>query len=457
VVSFISELLDLSSGDVGSAEDAREQTRKRPAPGASPPAASSSAAAETGDAVPGKLLVFAYHQSVLDSLEEQLCQHQGLGYIRIDGKTAAQTRQALVHRFQTDPSVRLGLLSIRAAGAGLTLTAADKVVFAELHWNPSDLQQCEDRVHRIGQGQHCKVYYCTAANSADGLMWGVVARKMLVVGATVDGQEAVSSGEGLTLRDMQQWEILMQSAEDTWKEAGGTATAGVLPTAAAAAAAREGAAMAAAHQDPPGLVPGPAGPAGAADGEAETIEHCGARRRSLLEAFIAAQDMDDDRGGKRRAGPAGKGAASAGAASSSVQRSGSGAAALGSSQPDRAAGHSTAGSASCGLDDADARVQPISKAGHPADEAAGAGAPSAAPGTQGSQSTMAGHEEQQQQQECDIALAADARATGLQQTCQQQQQDQFPAGPDGLGGSCGSGRPGSEPEMLLTGAGGNEP
>ena len=75
----------------------------------------------------------------------------GKGYIRIDGRTNGAIRQGLVTQFQTDPSVRVAVLAITAAGVGLTLTAARTVFFSEMFWTPGSLIQAEDRVHRIGQ------------------------------------------------------------------------------------------------------------------------------------------------------------------------------------------------------------------------------------------------------------------------------------------------------------------
>lgn len=60
-------------------------------------------------------------------------------YIRIDGHTPAISRHEKVQEFQTDPNVRVALLSLTAAGAGLNLTAASMVLFAELFWNPGVL------------------------------------------------------------------------------------------------------------------------------------------------------------------------------------------------------------------------------------------------------------------------------------------------------------------------------
>lgn len=65
-------------------------------------------------------------------------------YIRIDGKTPGEVRQNYVNKFQTKDSVKVAILSITAANTGLTLTAAQLVVFAELFWNPgvSMLEMC---------------------------------------------------------------------------------------------------------------------------------------------------------------------------------------------------------------------------------------------------------------------------------------------------------------------------
>lgn len=74
-----------------------------------------------------------------------------MGYIKIDGRTPPSERHGLVEKFQNSDSVRVAILGVTAAGAGLTLHRASTVVFAELHWTPGVLRQAEDRVHRIGQ------------------------------------------------------------------------------------------------------------------------------------------------------------------------------------------------------------------------------------------------------------------------------------------------------------------
>ena len=94
-----------------------------------------------------KLVVFAHHKEVLDYIETHINQrYKGkLGMMRIDGGVNPAERALRVKKFQTNKNVRLSLLSMTAAGVGLTLTAASNIIFAELHWTPGVLAQAEDR------------------------------------------------------------------------------------------------------------------------------------------------------------------------------------------------------------------------------------------------------------------------------------------------------------------------
>lgn len=135
-----------------------------------------------------KVIIFAHHRDILEHIHSAV-QKTDKQFIRIDGSTPAQSRQALCDRFQSDAKVRAALLSITATGVGITLTAAEVVVFAELDWDPTKLEQAEDRAHRLGQTKALQVHYMVAAdpNSADGIMWGTLRKKLGIVGRTVDG------------------------------------------------------------------------------------------------------------------------------------------------------------------------------------------------------------------------------------------------------------------------------
>ncbi|XP_033624550.1 DNA annealing helicase and endonuclease ZRANB3-like [Asterias rubens] len=140
-----------------------------------------------------KFLVFAHHKEVLTALAQTVAaytkEHQKqLKYIRIDGDVPSSERMHLVNQFQTDCNTRVALLSILAAGTGLTLTAASQVVFAELHWTPGILHQCEDRAHRIGQLNAIHVHYLVAKGTIDEWMWSALSKKVNVLSSTLNGR-----------------------------------------------------------------------------------------------------------------------------------------------------------------------------------------------------------------------------------------------------------------------------
>ncbi|CAL0330241.1 unnamed protein product [Lupinus luteus] len=135
-----------------------------------------------------KFLIFAHHQPMIDSIHEFLLKKK-VGCIRIDGGTPAASRQQLVTEFQEKDAIKAAVLSIKAGGVGLTLTAASTVIFAELSWTPGDLIQAEDRVHRIGQVSSVNIYYLLANDTVDDIIWDVVQSKLENLGQMLDGHE----------------------------------------------------------------------------------------------------------------------------------------------------------------------------------------------------------------------------------------------------------------------------
>ncbi|XP_053522877.1 DNA annealing helicase and endonuclease ZRANB3 isoform X3 [Artibeus jamaicensis] len=123
-----------------------------------------------------KFLVFAHHVIMLQACTEAVIENK-TRYVRIDGSVPSSERIHLVNQFQKDPETRVAILSIQAAGQGLTFTAATHVVFAELYWDPGHLKQAEDRAHRIGQCNSVNIHYLIANGTLDTLMWGMLNRK----------------------------------------------------------------------------------------------------------------------------------------------------------------------------------------------------------------------------------------------------------------------------------------
>ncbi|XP_019724009.1 DNA annealing helicase and endonuclease ZRANB3 isoform X3 [Hippocampus comes] len=151
-----------------------------------------------------KFLVFAHHLTMLQACTEAVIEAKA-GYIRIDGSVPSSERIQLVHKFQNDPDARVAILSIQAAGQGLTFTAASHVVFAELYWNPGQIKQAEDRAHRIGQTMSVNVHYLIAKGTFDAVMWSMLNKKETVTGSTLNGRkEYLKAEEG----DKDKWDFL---------------------------------------------------------------------------------------------------------------------------------------------------------------------------------------------------------------------------------------------------------
>ncbi|VDK42420.1 unnamed protein product [Anisakis simplex] len=132
------------------------------------------------DSCDRKVLIFAHHQVVLDTISMNVTK-KGLKSIRIDGTTSSKSREEQCRLFQEDDNVVVAVLSMTAAGVGITLTAATVVVFAELHWNPGTLNQAEDRAHRVGQKDSVFIQYLLAKNTADDVMWPLIQKKLDVL------------------------------------------------------------------------------------------------------------------------------------------------------------------------------------------------------------------------------------------------------------------------------------
>ena len=97
-----------------------------------------------------KALVFSQFTSMLQLIREAL-QQRGIPHLYLDGSMPAEARKRSVEQFQEDETTRVFLISLKAGGVGLTLTAADYVYLVDPWWNPAAEQQAIDRSHRIGQ------------------------------------------------------------------------------------------------------------------------------------------------------------------------------------------------------------------------------------------------------------------------------------------------------------------
>jgi len=111
-----------------------------------------------------KALVFSQFTSLLSIVRDRL-DSRGVSYEYLDGAT--RDRQACVERFQNDPDCPLFLISLRAGGLGLNLTAAEYVFLLDPWWNPAVEAQAVDRAHRIGQMRQVFAYRLIARDTVE--------------------------------------------------------------------------------------------------------------------------------------------------------------------------------------------------------------------------------------------------------------------------------------------------
>jgi superfamily II DNA or RNA helicase len=143
-----------------------------------------------------KALVFSQWTSLLDLVEPHLVR-AGISFTRLDGST--RDRGAVVGEFQDDKGPSVMLISLKAGGTGLNLTAADHVFLLDPWWNPAVEDQAADRAHRIGQDKPVMVYRLVAKDTVEERILALQERKRSIAEAALgEADRAV----GLTRQDL---------------------------------------------------------------------------------------------------------------------------------------------------------------------------------------------------------------------------------------------------------------
>lgn len=113
-----------------------------------------------------RVLIYFQMTRMIDLMEEYLIYRQ-YKYLRLDGASKISDRRDMVTDWQTKPELFIFLLSTRAGGLGINLTAADTVIFYDHDWNPSNDSQAMDRAHRLGQTKQVTVYRLITKGTID--------------------------------------------------------------------------------------------------------------------------------------------------------------------------------------------------------------------------------------------------------------------------------------------------
>ena len=147
-----------------------------------------------------KTLVFSQFTSLLSIVRAQLDKDK-IVYEYLDGKT--RNRQERVERFQGDPDCKLFLISLKAGGVGLNLTAADYVFLLDPWWNPAVEAQAIDRAHRVGQTRTVFAYRLICRDTVEEKIAELQKKKRSLADAILAGDDSGSVLQDLSVEDLE--------------------------------------------------------------------------------------------------------------------------------------------------------------------------------------------------------------------------------------------------------------
>ena len=147
-----------------------------------------------------RTLVFSQFRSFLELLAPRLRQH-GFRLLVLDGTTAAETREQRIAAFQRGEA-DVFLISLKAGGFGLNLTAADTVIHLDPWWNPAVEDQATARAHRIGQQRPVTAVRLVARDTIEEAVLGLHAAKRALAAGVLEGTEVAASLDSEDLLDL---------------------------------------------------------------------------------------------------------------------------------------------------------------------------------------------------------------------------------------------------------------
>ena len=124
-----------------------------------------------------KVIIFTNFTNSLQKLVE----HFGKQCVFLDGSCSQPQRQYAVDQFQNNDKINVFVGNIKAAGVGITLTAAEAVIMNDLSFLPSDHNQSEDRAYRYGQKSNVSVYYPIFENTIEGVIYDILSKKKSII------------------------------------------------------------------------------------------------------------------------------------------------------------------------------------------------------------------------------------------------------------------------------------
>uniref|UniRef100_A0A0E0KVL3 Uncharacterized protein n=1 Tax=Oryza punctata TaxID=4537 RepID=A0A0E0KVL3_ORYPU len=154
------------------------------------------------EVAPSKAIVFSQWTGLLDLLELSLDSSR-IKFRRLDGAMSLNLREAAVKEFNTDPEVRVMLMSLKAGNLGLNMVAACHVIMIDPWWNPYAEDQAVDRAHRIGQTRPVTVSRLTIKDTVEDRILALQEKKRKMVQSAFGEDKPGGSATRLTIDDLQ--------------------------------------------------------------------------------------------------------------------------------------------------------------------------------------------------------------------------------------------------------------
>lgn len=139
-----------------------------------------------------KSIVFSQWTSFLDLLQIPLSR-QNFKYVRLDGTLSQAQREKVIKEFGSNPKILVMLISLKAGGVGINLTAASSAFLLDPWWNPAVEEQAIMRIHRIGQTKEVSIKRFITKNTVEERMQQVQARKQRMIAGALTDQEIRSA------------------------------------------------------------------------------------------------------------------------------------------------------------------------------------------------------------------------------------------------------------------------
>ena len=146
-----------------------------------------------------RVLLFSQFVDMLDIIKDWL-EREGIPYEYLTGKT--KDRQAAVENFNSNPNIKIFLISLKAGGTGLNLTGADYVIHYDPWWNPAVEDQATDRAYRIGQTKKVFVYRLITKNTVEEKIQKLKTKKRNLVDSVISIDRNIT--KSLTMEDIKE-------------------------------------------------------------------------------------------------------------------------------------------------------------------------------------------------------------------------------------------------------------